>query len=494
MGFTKQIFLFIFFPGCMLLDALASWAGGRFGWFQKLRLREWLLIGLSLVFYGWACFDDIGRLAVYVFLIYLAGRWLHSLKEKGRYFLTYGKDGAQRPVFFAQLGLGLTIALTVVCLVHFKYAAFLTELSNGLLGTASPVEQIAAPLGISFITFSAISYLADIYQGKATPGKLTDCALYLTFFPKVISGPIVLWRDFQGQLHTPAKTPELTTAGLNRIMTGFVKKVLLADVFGGCLASMAGQNVDVVTAWGAAVLYMLQLYYDFAGYSDIAIGLSNLLGFRCAANFNFPYRSQSIGEFWRRWHISLGTWFRTYIYIPLGGSRVSLKRNLLNLGVVFALTGIWHGAGWNYVLWGGINGCMVVLERLLRDTPGYRRTPGWVKWLGTMGITFFCWELLRFSRLSDALRWVGIMFGAVSFQRIPYGWQFYFDGQILFLAAMGILGSTVFGSKRVLELHRRITSKPLGYLAQQVVLLGLFAAAILFVVNSTYSPFLYFQY
>ncbi len=494
MGFTKQIFLFVFFPGCMLLEALLCWAGHSASWVRKLRLREWTLIAVSLVFYGWACFDDIGRLVCYIFLVYLAGHWLQAWKDRGQYILIHGPGETQKPLYFAQLGLILAVTAAVACLVHFKYSSFLTELGNSLLGTSSPMQKIAAPLGISFITFSAISYLADIYFGKATPGSLTDCALYLSFFPKVISGPIVLWRDFQGQIAVPQHSWALAAAGLNRIMTGFLKKVLLADVFGGCLASITGQNVDILTAWGGAVLYMLQLYYDFAGYSDIAIGLSNLLGFQCKANFNFPYRSKSIGEFWRRWHISLGTWFRTYVYFPLGGSRVALKQNLRNLAVVFALTGIWHGAGWNYILWGGINGCLVVLERLVRDRPRYQKTPSWVKWVATMAITFFCWELLRFSQLSDALRWIGIMFGVVTFEQVPYGWQYYFDAQILFLAAMGILGSTVFGSERVQAWHKKLTAKPAGYLAQQVVLLVLFAISILFVVNSTYSPFLYFQY
>lgn len=189
------------------------------------------------------------------------------------------------------------------------------------MGSSNEPQSILAPLGLSFITFSAISYLADIYRGNASAGSLIDCALYITFFPKVISGPIVLWKDFQAQIKQRKMSLNLSADGINRIIIGFAKKVLLADTFGACLTNIGTQGIDQLTAFGTLILYMLQIYYDFAGYSDIAIGLAKLFGFEFKENFDFPYRSKSISEFWRRWHISLGSWFRQYVYFPLGGSR-----------------------------------------------------------------------------------------------------------------------------------------------------------------------------
>lgn len=245
------------------------------------------------------------------------------------------------------------------------------------------MKSLVAPLGISFLTFSAISYIVDIYRGNATSGSLIDCMLFLSFFPKIISGPIILWKDFQAQINNISISFNMNIEGINRIMIGFAKKVILADSFGVCLNLISLTNVDRITAIGGVFLYMLQIYYDFSGYSDIAIGISYLLGFKVKENFNFPYRSISISEFWRRWHISLGTWFREYIYIPLGGSHGSLNKTLRNLAIVFALTGIWHGAGFNYILWGGINAIFAIAERLFRNNTYYIKTPKIIKYVIT---------------------------------------------------------------------------------------------------------------
>ncbi|MGM9614142.1 MAG: MBOAT family O-acyltransferase [Oscillospiraceae bacterium] len=499
MGFTTQVFTFIFFPlcfGCYFLESLLEEKTVLRGFLEKYRVRDLILIAFSFGFYMWACFDDIYKLLIYIGLVYLAARWIQWLKRGGSYLKVFRENDASfsRKLPFAQIALVIAVTGVVACLVYFKYSTFLAQLGNALLNLNVQPKSILSPLGISFITFSAISYLADVYRGTGEAGSLIDCALYMSFFPKVVSGPIVLWRDYQPQIRKRKTNLNLSVTGLNRIMIGFAKNVLLADQFGACLASFAPSGVDVITAWGGCLLYMLQLYYDFSGYSDIAIGLANLLGFEFKMNFNFPYRSKSIGEFWRRWHISLGTWFRQYVYIPLGGSRVSLKRNLFNLAVVFVLTGIWHGAGWNYILWGCINGAFVLLERVCRDKPRYQKTPGWIKWASTMTITFFCWELLRFSDLSEAVHWVGIMFGAVRFDKIGYTWRYYFSNQIVFLTIVGILGSTLLGSERIQGWYRKFSSTAAGYLIQELVLLMLFALAILFMVNSTYSPFIYFQY
>lgn len=475
MGFSTQIFLFAFFPVCMVCCGLVHWLDRtETGLLRRLRLRDWMLILFSLGFYGWACFDDMPKLLIYMLAVYALGVLLERRRRKA--------------------ALAAAVTALLLCLVYYKYWGFLRELVCGLLGVESSTSRIAAPLGISFITFSAVSYLVDVYKGRCGAGSVADCLLYLSFFPKVVSGPIVLWRDFAPQIRARRMDLDHTVRGLERLMIGFAKKVLLADQFGACIAQITASGVDVPTAWGAALLYMLQLYYDFAGYSDMAIGLCGLFGFETKENFCFPYRSRSVTEFWRRWHISLGSWFREYVYFPLGGSRVSLAKNLRNLAVVFSLTGIWHGAGWNYILWGGLNAAVVVAERLARDQRWYARVPGWIKWAFTMLFTLFCWELYRYQSVGEAARWIGVMFGLVRFDRIFYTWQYYFDAQILFLAAVGILGATVLGDDRVRAWYGRVAATVWGYAVQQAVLLVLFVLAVLFMVNSTYSPFIYFQY
>ena len=267
----------------------------------------------------------------------------------------------------------------------------------------------------------------------------------------------------------------------------------MADTFGACIASTL-ENIDVPTAWGVALLYMLQIYFDFSGYSDIAIGLSNMLGFKFSENFNFPYLSLSITEFWRRWHISLGTWFREYIYFPLGGSKLGKKRAIFNVAVVFILTGIWHGAGWTYMLWGIINGICNIIEKLIGDKTWYKKTPKAIKWLCTMGVTFFAWELFRFDDISSCIQWFKIMFGQIEFSNIPYTWQYYFDLRMIILILVAIISATLFGLPKVQSTYQSIIQTPYGYSIYQLILIVLFIISILFMVNSTYSPFIYFQY
>ncbi len=463
MVFTTQIFLFVFFPLCMaaymLVYGLERCQGGRF--LQKIRARDLILIVFSLGFYMWACFENVFRLLIYVGAVYLMALWVEMAKKNGR----------------RRYPLAVSAALLVICLVYCSY-----------------FSAAAAPLGISFITFSAISYLVDIYRENGTAGSLIDCGLYLTFFPKVASGPIVLWKDFQPQIGSQRITLAGSVSGINRIMIGFAKKLILADSFGACLAEIGSNGIDRVTAAGTLILYMLQIYYDFSGYSDIAIGLSWLFGFEVKENFNFPYRSCSISEFWRRWHISLGTWFREYVYFPLGGSRAGSGRTLCNLAIVFALTGIWHGAGWNYALWGFINGAFVVLERVIQDKRFYRKTPKTVKYIITMVVVMLFWQLFRFPLVADVGNTLGILFGTVHFPRIPYTWKHFFDVRMLVFMGVGLIGSTLAGSPAVVGAYRRAVSTRAGCAVQEAVLLALFVLSILFMVNSTYSPFIYFQY
>lgn len=299
------------------------------------------------------------------------------------------------------------------------------------------------------------------------------------------------------QIKRGIPTSEEAIVNINRIVTGMAKKVILADTFGKAVAdiqSNVGYGIDSLTAWGGALLYMLQIYYDFSGYSDMAIGLAGLFGIRIRENFDFPYISQSISEFWRRWHISLGTWFRQYIYIPLGGNRKGFYRTLINLFTVFLLTGIWHGAGWNYILWGVINGIFVVGERCVRDKQWYVKTPAAVKWLVTMLIVFISWEVFRLPYLSDIRQYLGIMFGMIRFNAIDLTWQYFFEFKIIILMIAGILGATVLSSQKIKEVSYTINHSAVLYIVQEIMILLCGIISVMCIVNSTYSPFLYFQY
>lgn len=502
MGFTTQFFIFIFFPLCIAAYGAAAWLErSRFmpAFLKKLRLGDLVLICASLGFYLWNCFDDAVKLCLYMVAVYFCAKWIEAARGKGLYLRLYQQNterssGEYQQLPLARFAAAASIIGVILILVYFKYSGLLTNFWNFVFeGTGTP-RSILAPLGLSFITFSAISYLADVYRGDAGAGSFLDCALYLSFFPKVVSGPIVLWKDFQPQIQSRKTTLTFSTEGLERIMIGFAKKILLADQFGRALSDIGTADIDTVTAFGTFVLYMLQLYYDFAGYSDIAIGLSKLFGFEFKENFNFPYRSKSISEFWRRWHISLGTWFREYVYFPLGGSRCELKKTLRNLAVVFVLTGIWHGAGWNYILWGCVNGAFVLLERVVRDKPLYRKTPDWVKYLATMAIVMGCWQLFRFEDVGQLGRMLLTALGLYRYNSIFYTWQHFFDAQMITFMVIGILGATILGTEKIRTLHRRMIGTPVGLAVQELTLLVLFALAIMYMVNSTYSPFLYFQY
>ncbi len=498
MAFTTQTFTFVFFPVCMLIYYLATalQSKGRVGAFlARFRLRDLALIGISAVFYAWTCFDDLSRFAAYILIVYLFGKGIGAIRRGGRHVVVeHAEDAAQNKRYSVALPLfAVAVTFVVYVLVHFKYTELLADVWNWFFQDDLMGKSLVAPLGISFITFSAVSYLADIYMGKAPAGSLIDCALYMSFFPKVVSGPIVLWRDFKEQLTVRRITLTNVTDGMSRIMIGFAKKLILADTFGTCIAT-ASAAVDVPTAWGIGLLYMLQIYYDFSGYSDIALGLSQMMGFSFKDNFNFPYISCSITEFWRRWHISLGTWFREYIYFPLGGSRKGKTRALVNVAVVFVLTGIWHGAGWTYMLWGAINGVCNIFEKVVGDKRWYQKTPKILKWAATMAVTFFCWELFRFTDFTACKEWFKVMFGMTKFDSIPYALSYYFDTRMIVLVVIAILGSTVFGLPRAQAAYQKFREKPWGYAVCQLILVLLFVASILFMVNSTYSPFIYFQY
>ena len=342
MIFSSSLFMFFFFPFSVLVYYLA-------GIFKKNNLQNIVLICLSLFFYSWAGIDYGKYMICFVFIVYLFGIFIEFLKDakfKHMLFIT-----------------GIAICLLFAMLFYYKYYNFTVSVLNQFMNMQIVAKTIFAPLGISFVVFSATSYIIDVYRGEDA-GTILDVALYILLFTKIVQGPIVQWKDFSKQTTERKVSLELFTSGVERVMIGLGKKVIVADTLGAVVSSvlsdLGNYALDRPTLWLCALAYMIQIYFDFSGYSDIAIGISRLFGFDFKENFNYPYVSSSVTEFWRRWHISLGTWFREYLYIPMGGNR---KGNVyVNLFIVFLATGIWHGASWNFILWGLMNAVLVVLE------------------------------------------------------------------------------------------------------------------------------------
>ena len=486
MGFTTGSFLFLFLPVtlCLLLlyTALTRGSANASG--------KWLLFLSGLVFYAWSSLRYAGILLAYALAIYVFA----LLLQKQTNDRTDGSHQTNQLRADKKWLLAVPVSLTVLFLAFAKYCPWLLELINADGAEGKRILSLVALPGLSFITFSAISYLVDIGRGEAVAGSFLDCLCYFFFFPKLISGPIVTWHDFQPQLVQRRVTARDLTAGFNRLAIGMAKKLILADTFGNYALDIQAGGGDVPAAWLVWLLYGMQIYYDFSGYSDMAIGLGRMFGFQITENFNFPYRSLSLTEFWRRWHISLGSFFRNYVYIPLGGNRKGKGRTLLHLFLVFLLTGIWHGAGPAYLLWGVLHGVMVCAERLARDCRWYRRIPGIFKWMFTFFFVFSSWQLFRCGDVSMAWESLCSLFGARAGESAGMSIYYYLDNQLLIIGAIGIVGMLLPGNSRVLRLYERLREQPAFALLQELVLLLLFLLAVIFMVDSTYRPFIYFQF
>ena len=496
MLFTSATFLFLFLPFVLVTYFVFSFLSVKISFIKRIRIADVFLLIVSLLFYSWANLINVFWLIGFIIIIYLVGQLIFKFSRQV-YNDNNAKKLTQSSYFLGKYFIfACSIILLLFILIRYKYSDFLNAYLTRFNIFMSPGLMLVVPLGLSFITFSAISYLADIRNGKADPGNLLDCALYLAFFPKVISGPIVLWRDFNLKNRKMIPNRERIISGMNRVCIGFAKKILLADFLGETVITITSYitlGIDTPSAWLSVLLYMLQIYYDFAGYSDIALGISWILGFDCKENFNFPYRSCSITEFWRRWHISLGTWFREYVYIPLGGNRKGKIRTLLNLGIVFILTGIWHGASLNYFYWGLINAIIVITERIIRNHHIYKKIPAFLKWTCTMFIIMMFWGLFRFPNRAIFLEWIGYLFSSGPKEPLC-SLKFFLDKKVLTFTIVGILGATILGDSHVQKFRCSLMKYNCFYIFQEIILLLLFVLSTIAMISATYSPFIYFQY
>ncbi|MFR2408535.1 MAG: MBOAT family O-acyltransferase, partial [[Clostridium] symbiosum] len=384
---------------------------------------------------------------------------------------------------------------TLGILGYFKYYNFFAATAGRLAGKELfPLRDIVLPLGISFYTFQAISYVVDVYRGKSPAQKnLFHMALYLFLFPQILSGPIIKYHQVAGQLTNRNETISMQFYGIKRFVYGLAKKVLLANTFGQSVDYIMGVpsgQMGTLTAWLAVILYTLQIYYDFSGYSDMAIGLGRIFGFYYEENFNYPYLSSSITEFWRRWHISLSTWFRDYLYIPLGGNRKGLGRTCVNLFIVFLATGLWHGASMTFIIWGIYHGIFILSERLWLKKVLDRNPVKFLNHLYAMFVVVFGWLLFRAPSMTYAIDLAKAM---IRPSKGLWNAGLFANNKILFLAVLGIL---LCGPVQALfpRFRNHIFDEEnvsYGDIAVMIVLLFL---STMVVVSSTYTAFIYFQF
>ena len=467
MLFSSIPFLYYFLPLVLAVYFLTPRAG-----------KNAVLFLSSLLFYAWG----EPRFCIFMLLSILQGYVFGRLIEKHA-------QNKKRSKLFLTASVALSLALLAYC----KYADFFLSSVNAVTGLSFKLLHVALPIGISFYTFQILSYVVDVYRGSVPAQKsFLKLGTYIAMFPQLIAGPIVRYADIAPQLDSRETTLEDVSSGACRFVIGLSKKVLLANVLYELItAFQQSRDLSVLYFWLYAVSFALQLYFDFSGYSDMAIGLGRIFGFRFQENFNYPYISGSITEFWRRWHISLGSWFRDYVYIPLGGNRVSKAKWLRNILVVWMLTGLWHGASWNFVLWGLGFAVLLVAEKLVYGRLLQRTHV--LKHVYTLLLVTLSFVLFNADSVSEAVLQLGAMFGAGGLPLVSTEGVYYlksYAGTFLFAT----IGATPLVSNAISRFGKtRFGAQALTVL-QPLVMLALLAACTAFLVDGSFNPFLYFRF
>ena len=470
MVFSSLVFMCIFLPVVFVLYTIVP----------HLLFRNALLIVASLLFYAY------GE-PVYVLLMIFSSvlNYVSALlvsKEKNR-----------------KLFLIVSVLINLGMLAVFKYAGFFVETLNGIINTEIPVPQITLPIGISFFTFQALSYVVDVYRKNVPVQKnYFYVLLYITFFPQLIAGPIVKYRDVNEQIENRTQSIEKIALGLRRFIGGLAKKVIIANTMGRVADAVFTADesyLSIVTAWLGAIAYLFQIYYDFSGYSDMAIGLGHMFGFDFKENFNYPYGAVSVQDFWRKWHISLSTWFKEYLYIPLGGNRKGKARTVINRMIVFFSTGLWHGANWTFVLWGVYHGLFLLLEEFV---PFIKKMPGILKHIYTLLVVTVGFVIFRAETIGQGFEFISNMFAGFNIS----------DSSVSFALSqvtpwfMAVLGIAIICAAPIKPLTMKIRNMD-GTLtkSQRAVQIALYllsfvllAFCIMRLSGSSYNPFIYFRF
>ena len=472
MVFSSSTFLFIFLPITVIAYYLI---GGLIT--KNITVKNIILLIASLMFYAWGEPVYIILMIISICFNYFIGRDIAELKEAE-------KEKSAKTMFVLALVFNLGV------LGFFKYAGFLVENINTLLHIHIRIADLPLPIGISFYTFQIMSYIIDLYRGKIKVQKsIISFALYISLFPQLIAGPIVMYKDIEDQLKNRTENLSRFSHGLTRFTVGLAKKLLLANTLGSVYTAVQAsqdEGLSTLTAWVGIICYTLQIYFDFSGYSDMAIGLGKMFGFKFNENFNYPYTASSVTDFWRRWHISLSSWFKDYVYIPLGGNRKKLPRVILNLMIVWLLTGLWHGAAWNFILWGVFYGVLLIIEKYALEKI-LQKIPEAIRRAVTMILVMCGWALFSAPDLKNALDYLKAMFFAGT-GLIDSNGKFLLSTNFI-LIAIGIFCALPLYKKLLARLNPKLVSR-LKIVAYPLLLI----ICITFMISETYNPFLYFRF
>ena len=477
MVFSSMTFLWVFFPLVLALYYSCSFIKNKN---IQYSFKNSILLIASLIFYAWG-----GIKYLFLMLTSILGNYLFALlidvldkKEKNK---------IKKIVFI------LSITFNIGLLFYFKYINFFEKIIEGIFSCNIGLREVVLPIGISFFTFQSMSYVIDVYLKKIQCQRnLMIVTLYVSFFPQLVAGPIVKYIDIENQLQERHENIDQFVSGVRRFIFGLGKKVIVANLIGNVAEKIFSYDVaglGTVCAWIGILFYTIQIYYDFSGYSDMAIGIGRMFGFEFCENFNYPYTSLSVQEFWRRWHISLSTWFKEYVYIPLGGNRKGKVRTYINLFIVFLLTGLWHGANYTFLVWGIVYGIILVIERLFLGDLLKRNKFKLLNWLYTMLVVVLLWVFFRAPNINYAFRYIKLLF--------IYSEGFLSVAQISGLLEWVVLFFAILGAGPIhIIMQRLIINREKGFYLffDYVCQISILLFSIFLLINNTFNPFIYFQF
>ncbi len=475
MVFSSLTFLYIFLPIVLIIYYIVP-----------KNCRNLFILLSGLFFYAWGEPIYVVIMIASTLIDYFAGLIIY-------------KAGDRKPL--RRLALIVSVVMNLSLLGFFKYSGFIVENINNIFGTSYGAPTSLLPIGISFFTFQSMSYTIDLYRGNINVQKNPiTFAAFVTLFPQIVAGPIVRYEDIATELDDRVVDIDTIWEGIIRFVIGLGKKVLIANNIGVVwdnIKTMELSELPVATAWLGIGAYTLQIYFDFSGYSDMAIGIGKMLGFHFPKNFDYPYMSKSISEFWRRWHITLSAWFKSYVYFPLGGSRKGLKKTILNLAIVWLLTGIWHGASWNFILWGVLYGVLIIIEKLVKTFLQKKdrlyileKIPSFIKRVYTIVLVMLGWVLFDTSTISEAFSYMGRMFSFKSTFYDSYTIYILINFGVLFVIA--IIGSTNILKRAVLAVEKKVPA--LTNYGGIIFMAAVLLLSTAYLVDAGYNPFLYFNF
>lgn len=476
MLFSSTTFLFLFLPITILLYFI-----------MPKKLRNGVLLLVSLIFYGWGEPRLVILMLISILVGYLTGIMVYHARKQNR-------------AAMAKAAVWIAVVYNVGVLAVYKYTDFFISNINHLFHTDFALWKLALPLGISFYSFQMMSYTIDVYRNDAkVQWNPINLAAYLTLFPQLIAGPIVRYQTVADQIEDRTESFDLFSAGVCRFLAGLGKKILLANTIGELFSTLSVLPVSensIALAWLSSFAYTFQIYFDFSGYSDMAIGLGKMFGFEFLENFKYPYISHSITEFWRRWHISLSSWFRDYVYIPLGGSRQGKAKTIRNIFIVWFLTGFWHGAAWNFIIWGMYFFCLLMIEKLFL-LKVLQKVPAWIQHLYTLFFVNLSWVIFSYDTLGSLGNALGNMFGLTGLPLWNEMTGYYYTAYAFILIIL-VLASTPYPKlwyeKLVTGLDQRKTGVFAGTALQTVLILAVLLMSTACLASDSFNPFLYFRF